>query len=84
MNYKDMTFCTFNKKCKDSRGCSRAFTKAKEKDAMEWTKEIDPEATEPLISQFRTRPHCFKMKGKVEVVEPIEEVIEPIGEKETK
>ena len=33
--------------------------------------------------EFKTRPFCYKMKTEVEV-EPVEEVVEPIDDKETK
>lgn len=51
--YRDMTFCTYYKECKDGKDCRRALTDEVQKAAEAWMKE-------PPISIFGDKPECFK------------------------
>lgn len=51
--YKDITFCSYYRKCLKGFGCFRSLTKAVEKDAIK--KGI-------MVSQFADRPKCFLEK----------------------
>ena len=56
--YKDMTFCTFYKKCDAGSNCSRALTQEVRKEANEWSENIG-------IAQFAEKPECFKEANNV-------------------
>ena len=53
--YKDMTFCSFYKNCKDAENCHRPLTDKVKKDAEKWMKNA-------LICQFAEKPSCHKLK----------------------
>lgn len=50
--YKDMTFCSYYKKCNDAKNCDRKLTPEVIKAAEEWMKD-------PPICQFAEKPTCF-------------------------
>jgi len=51
--YKDMTFCTFWKECKDNKKCGRALTDKIKEDAEKWMKNAP-------ICAYVDKPDCFK------------------------
>ena len=55
--YKDKTFCTFHKECKEGKECGRALTPEVKRVAREWWgNEKAP------IAMFSEKPNCFKNK----------------------
>ena len=54
MCYRDMTFCTFWKKCIHGKECGRALTPEVEEDAKQWWKGDDPQ-----FCCFVDKPECF-------------------------
>ena len=56
-SYRDMTFCSFWKECKDGEACWRALTDKIVKEAEEAEKEGLP------VCQFVYKPDCFVEKN---------------------
>jgi len=54
--YRDMTFCTFYKSCKDGESCERALTPKVKKEAEEWMGRDAP------ICLFGEKPECWEKK----------------------
>jgi len=68
MTYKDMTFCSFHKDCKqivkDKKGgeqkCDRALTEAVKEAAQKWW---DPSGkNDAPICEFSEKPECWEEK----------------------
>ena len=57
IHYRDMTFCTHYKSCKDGVGCERALTNELMEKADKWWGGKKWEAP---ICTFVGRPECFK------------------------
>jgi len=55
--YKDMTFCTFYKKCTEGDKCFRSLTPDVRKNAAKWWGN-----SEVPIAVFADKPECFKKK----------------------
>lgn len=53
--YKDMTFCSFYKDCKEGLTCGRALTEEVRKEAKKWFGSDDAP-----ICQFVHKPDCWK------------------------
>ena len=60
--YKDMTFCSFYKDCKDGETCERALTDEVKADAKNWGDSWGCDDTP--ICEFTEKPECFKKGGK--------------------
>lgn len=52
--YKDKTFCTFYRECKDGKTCDRSLTEDVQYQAKLWWK-----SNNPPICQFQNKPDCF-------------------------
>ena len=57
MVYKDKTFCTFYKECKNGNNCTTALTDKIIEDAKKWWKDNDAP-----ISVYIYKPECFEIK----------------------
>lgn len=55
-SYRDMTFCSFYKNCKNANKCGRALTPQVFKEAKKWMKD-------PPICQFTEKPDCWIEKN---------------------
>ncbi len=55
--YRDMTFCTYWKECKDGSSCTRALTDKVQAEAEIWMKN-------PPICIYGEKPDCFVDKEK--------------------
>lgn len=62
--YKDMTFCTFWKLCKDGEGCHRALTDEIKENSWNWWNQRRAIPEVPPICVFSTKPDCFKQEIK--------------------
>lgn len=58
--YRDMTFCSFYRECKDGSGCSIALTDKVEADAKKWWGDNCENG--PPIAIFADKPACFVNK----------------------
>lgn len=56
--YKDRTFCTFYKDCKNQEECVRPLTDKVRSEAMSWWGSDDPP-----IMVFTEKPDCHKKIG---------------------
>lgn len=57
--YRDMTFCTFYKKCKNGKTCVRSLKQKIQKSADEWWGKGEGQAP---ICVFSNKPKCFEDK----------------------
>jgi len=57
--YRDTTFCTFWKDCKDGNDCTRALTEEVKEQAARWWKDWNLPEIGPPICQFAAKPDCW-------------------------
>ncbi len=59
IHYRDMTFCSSYKECRNGKKCNRALTPQVQKDADKWWGKGTGQAP---ICQFVDKPECYKEK----------------------
>ncbi len=57
ISYRDITFCSFYKECKNGEKCERALTEEVLKKAREWWGD-----KHAPIARFTNKPDCYILK----------------------